>query len=124
MSAFQVSVVVTNPRDETRATAAVLALVDSGSELTWLPADLLQAAGITRRKQLSFQTPTGERVQRDVGYAIVAAEGYETADEVVFAEPGDLSLLGVRTLEGFAVVVDFVGHRFVARATLVAAQLL
>ena len=41
-------------------------------------------------------------------------------DEVVFAEPGDMALLGVRTLEGFGVMVDNIAHRFVATTTLVA----
>jgi hypothetical protein len=31
------------------------------------------------------------------------AEGYATNDEIVFAEDGDMSFLGVRTLEGFSV---------------------
>jgi hypothetical protein len=57
---------------------------------------------------------------RDTGYAIVSAEGFETVDEVVFAEPGDMTLLGVRTLEGFGVMVDNIGHRFVATTTIVA----
>ena len=35
-------------------------------------------------------------VQREVGYAILRSEGYETIDEVVFAESGDMNLLGVR----------------------------
>jgi len=48
------------------------------------------------------------------------AAGYATNDEIVFAEDGDMSLLGVRTLEGFSVMVDNIGHRFVATATLVA----
>jgi hypothetical protein len=48
------------------------------------------------------------------------AEGYATNDEIVFAEDGDMSLLGVRTLEGFSVMVDNIGYRFVATATLVA----
>jgi hypothetical protein len=39
---------------------------------------------------------------------------------VVFGEPSDLVLLGVRTLEGFGVVVDNVGRRFVAQASIVA----
>ena len=42
-------------------------------------------------------------------------------DEVVFAEPGDMTLLGVRTLEGFGVIVDNIAHRFVATTTIVAA---
>jgi len=39
---------------------------------------------------------------------------------VVFAESGDMALLGVRTLEGFGVMVDNIGHRFVATTTIVA----
>jgi len=39
-------------------------------------------------------------------------------DEVLFAEDSDMSLLGVRTLEGFSVMVDNIGHRFVATTTL------
>ena len=41
-----------------------------------------------------------------MGYASLRAEGFETTDEVVFALPTDLSLLGVRTIEGFGVMVD------------------
>ena len=67
-----------------------------------------------------FATATQQKVEREVGYAILSAEGYETNDEVVFAEPGDLTLLGVRTLEGFGVMVDNIAHRFVATTTLVA----
>jgi len=51
-------------------------------------------------------------IERDIGYAILTAEGYSTTDEVVFAEDGDMSLLGVRTIEGFSVMVDNIGHRF------------
>ncbi|WP_461255162.1 hypothetical protein [Treponema sp. R80B11-R83G3] len=35
-------------------------------------------------------------------------------------EDGDMSLLGVRTLEGFSVMVDNIGHRFVATTSVVA----
>ena len=120
VSIFRVAVVARNPKDETRETAAIETLVDTGSELSWLPGDALQAAGIAPRRRRTFITATRETVTRHVGYAILAAEGYETTDEVVFAEPGDMSLLGVRTIEGFGVLVDNVGHRFVAQATIVA----
>lgn len=120
MSLFKVSVVARNPRDETRVTPAIEALVDTDSELTWLPTDILMQIGITPRRKRTFVTATKQMVSRDVGYAILAAEGYETTDEVVFAEPGDMVLLGVRTIEGFGVAVDNVGHRFVAQTTIVA----
>ena len=58
---------------------------------------------------------------KDIGYAILSAEGYSAADIVVFAENNDMSLLGVRTIEGFGVMVDNIGHRFVATTAFVTA---
>jgi hypothetical protein len=55
-----------------------------------------------------------------VGYVILASEGFETTDEVVFADAGDQTQLGARTLEGFGVVVDPIAHRLVAQTTIVA----
>lgn len=120
MSAFYVSVVAANIADQQRITPAVNALVDTGSELSWLPADILIAAGIKPVRTANFQTATGQTVARQTGYAIVQSEGFETVDEVVFAEAADASLLGVRTIEGFGVMVDNIGHRFVARTRIVA----
>ncbi len=120
MSLFRVNVVARNPKDESRETPAIEALVDTGSELTWLPGEVLTQAGIVPRRKRTFMTATRQTVTRDVGYAILASEGFETADEVVFAEPSDLVLLGVRTVEGFGVLVDNIGHRFVAQASIVA----
>ena len=120
MSMFRVNVIARNPKHEEMATKPLEALVDTGSELTWLPADVLRGAGITPRRKRVFATATKQQIEREVGYAILSAEGYETNDEVVFAESGDMTLLGVRTLEGFGVMVDNIGHRFVATATIVA----
>ena len=41
-----------------------------------------------------------------MGYAIVRVGEHVTIDEVVFAEPGDLQLLGARTLEGLNLTID------------------
>jgi len=117
---FKVNVIARNPKREELATKPLEALVDSGSELTWLPAEVLKGAGITPRRKRIFAMATQQKVEREVGYAILSAEGYETNDEVVFAEDGDMTLLGVRTLEGFGVMVDNIGHRFVATTTIVA----
>lgn len=120
MSVFKVNVIARNPKHEELATQPLPAPVDTGSELTWLPADVLQGIGITPRRKRVFATATQQKIEREIGYAILSAEGYETNDEVVFAEPGDMTLLGVRTLEGFGVMVDNIAHRFVATTTLVA----
>jgi len=120
MSTFKVNVVARNPKREELATKPLQVLVDTGSELTWLPAELLKGVGITPRRRRIFATGTQQKVEREVGYAILSAEGYETNDEVVFAENGDMTLLGVRTLEGFGVMVDNIGHRLLATTTIVA----
>ena len=121
MSTFKVDRVARNVKDEDRATLPVEVVVDSSSLLSWLPSSLLDAAGIAPRKYSSFTTATGEMVNRAVGYAILSAGGFESPDEAVFGEPGDMSLLGVRTIEGFGVNVDYIARRFLARTMLVAA---
>ena len=120
MSLFRVNVIAANIADQQRVTPPIQSLVDSGSELSWLPADVLQTIGVSAVRSRTFRTATGQTVQRPIGYAILRAEGFETIDEVVFAEPGDATLLGVRTLEGFGVTVDYMAHRFVATTTIVA----
>lgn len=120
MSIFKVNVVAINHKDESRKTSGLEALVDTGSELSWLPADALEQAGIRPERERSFATATKQIIKRKVGFGILEAEGYRTIDEIVFAEPGDMTLLGVRTLEGFGVAVDNIGHRFVAQTTIVA----
>ena len=123
MSAFKVSVVARNIKDEALVSQPTDVLVDTGSELTWLPKDLLAGIGVAPVRKQNFSTATQQLVTRETGYAILSAEGFETVDEVVFAEPGDMSLLGVRTLEGFGVMVDNIGHRFVARTMIVASAI-
>src|SRR5207253_10912565 len=105
MSAFKVNVVARNPKREELSTQPIPAVVDSGSELTWLPADVLASVGIAPRRKRMFSTATQQKVEREVGYAILSAEGYETNDEVVSAEPGDMTLLGGGPLDRLGVMV-------------------
>ena len=119
MSKFMVNLTAINPKEEDRSTPPVEVMVDTGSEMSWLPKQLLLDAGITPRGKKRFSTATKQIVERDFGYAILKAEGYSTNDEIIFAEDTDMSLLGVRTIEGFGVMVDNIGHRFVATITFV-----
>ncbi len=118
MSIFKVSTIAINPKNEELSTPPIEVLADMGSELTRLPEELLKGIGIMPRRKRIFETADGRHIEREVGYSILRVEDYETNDEVVFAQKGDLILLGVRTIEGFSVTVDNIGHRFVARASL------
>jgi len=96
--------------------------VDTGSENTWIPATKLEKIGVIReKKDLRFVMANGEVVTRNVGFAIVRLGRNFTIDEVVFAEPGDLNLLGARTLEGLNLTVDAIRKKLVAARPLPAA---
>ena len=120
MSRFMVNLTAINPKDEDRCTPPIEVMVDTGSEVSWLPKKELLGIGITPRGKKRFAMANKQIIERDIGYAILTAEGYSTIDEVVFAEDSDMPLLGVRTLEGFSVMVDNIGHRFVATTSVVA----
>lgn len=120
MSGFYLEMIAINPKQEEIRSAPVRVMVDSGSQLSWMPAETLTQAGITPRGKRRFRMADGRVMERDVGYCILKAHGHSTTDEVVFAEPGDMHLLGVRTLEGFGVVVDAIAHRLLSTFTIVA----
>ena len=86
-------------------------LVDTGAELSCLPSAELDALGIARRQQRRFRQADGSVLVRWTGAAFVYAAGASTTDEVIFGEPGDLILLGSRSLEGLNLQIDPVAKR-------------
>ncbi|WP_428306798.1 hypothetical protein [Lacipirellula sp.] len=97
-------------------------LVDTGSEYTWITGELLEQIGVLReKKDLHFVMANGVQITRSVGFAILHVDDSFTIDEVVFAEQGDLLLLGARTLEGLNLTVDSRLKKLVASGPLPAA---
>lgn len=82
------------------------ALVDTGSEYTWVPASLLEELGIEPNIELAFCLADGRRLERRLGMAIVHAAGRFAPDWVVFADPHDTIILGAHSLEGLNFRVD------------------
>ncbi len=115
MGSFRIDCEFASIRNPQRFTPVGGMLVDSGSEYTWIPAELLRTAGVRPvKKDLEFVMANGQTITRSIGFVILRAEGFLTVDEVVFGEPGDLALLGARTLEGFGARVDARAKRLVA----------
>ena len=96
MDAFSTSCTVENHVDRSKSVRVPKLLVDTGMA-------------------------NGQTVTRSVGFAILRIGPHFTIDEVVFAEPGDLLLLGVRTLEGMNLAVDAKRKKLVAAGPLHAA---
>ena len=120
---FTIAAEVANVRRPERTITVSEMLVDSGAEASWVPEPLLRELGIRPvKKDLVFQMADGRTITRSIGYAIVRAGGFETVDEVVFGQPGDLSILGARTLEGFGARVDPRAKKLVASGPHLAAM--
>lgn len=123
MGTFHVRCKIENPVDRSRASVVPKLLVDTGSDYTWVSATILERLGIEReKKDLRFVMANGQQLTRSVGFAIIRLDKFFTIDEVVFAEKGDLLLLGARTLEGLNLAVDSKRKRLVAGGPLLAAQ--
>jgi len=113
MGTFRVDIQIENPTrpGETRTLSSVL--VDTGAELSWVPAAVLESLGVERNNQWRFQQADGSILERWTATVVVAVGGRRVGDEVVFGEPGDLALLGARTLEGLNLRVEPVTKRLV-----------
>lgn len=122
MGAFFTRCKIESSVDRSRSAVIPRILVGTGSEYTWVPATTLEKIGIKReKKDLPFVMANGQQVTRSVGFAIIRLDKFFTIDEVVFAEKGDLLLLGARTLEGLNLTVDPRRKKLVAAGPLPAA---
>ena len=70
---------------------------------------------------MRFIMANGQEITRSIGFAIIRVGKEFTTDEVVFAQKGDLQLLGARSLEGLNLKVDSRNKKLVAAGPFVAA---
>jgi predicted aspartyl protease len=121
MGSFRITIAVEHPgrRGELRSIDEVL--VDTSSEFTWVPIAVLEQLGIPREGTQRFIVADGRVLERDIGIAIVHAEGTLAPDWVVFAHEGDMVLLGAHSLEGLNLRVDARAKRLVSAGPIVTA---
>lgn len=123
MGTFQVGCRVENHVHRAKGATLPRALVGTGSEYTWIAEKTLQKIEVgVEKKDLAFTLANGQRITRSVGFAIIRIDKHFTIDEVVFGEPGDLTLIGARTLEGLSLVLDPRKKKLVAAGPLPAAS--
>src|SRR5438552_3917022 len=124
MGTFYASCKIENIADRARSAAVPKLLVDTDSEYTWVAESILEKIGIEReKKDVPFVMANGQEVTRSVGFAIIRLDKQFTVDEVVFAQKGDLLLLGARSLEGLNLRLDSRLKKLVAAGPLLAAAL-
>jgi len=96
-------------------------MVDTGSEYTWIPRQVLEELSIRAQRKQAFELADGRRIERDIGYALVRAGGTEAPDLVVFAEAGDMTLLGAHSLEGLNLKIDPIRKELVPAGPVITA---
>jgi predicted aspartyl protease len=113
MGTFRVDIDIENPARPGERRTLTSVLVDTGAYLSWVPAEVIESLGIERYNQWHFRQADGTVLERWAGAAFVHVAGKRTTDDVVFGEPGDLVLLGSRTLEGLNFRIDPVSRQLV-----------
>ncbi len=113
MGIFYITIGIENPANRGVLREVGDAMVDTGSEYTWVPAPVLVALGLSPERTARFSTADGRIIERPVCFANIHAAGSSAPEIVVFAEPGDKVLLGARTLEGLNLRLDVVHKQLV-----------
>lgn len=106
MGTFRTTIMIESAERRGEMRTVDNALVDTGSEFTWVPRQVLEELGIRAEMTQRFVVADGRHLERAVGIAIVHAGGTKAPDYVTFAEPGDMMILGARALEGMNLRVD------------------
>ena len=99
--------------DERRTLPDVM--VDTASEYNWIPRRILEDLGVERERIDRFETADGRVLERAVGFARIFAGARSAPAAVVFADPGDMVLLGAHGLEGLNLRIDLGRKELVPR---------
>jgi len=113
MGSFRVDIEIENPARPGERRLLRSVLVDTGAEMSWVPAEVLESLAVERNNQWPFRQADGTIHERWTGGVTIYVAGRRAGDEVVFGQPGDLVLLGSRSLEGLNFRVEPVTKQLV-----------
>jgi len=105
MGLTQVRILASNPakpelREEIELT------VDTGSIFPWISKHRLSRLGLKPTRKRRFKTIDGRELEREVGLVTLKYNESEITVETVFAEEGDVEVLGVIALEAMGYRVN------------------
>ena len=93
-----------SPSDQSKTLDLDL-IVDTGSTYTWVKRVRLSGLELKPMGKRVFKTIEGKLIEREIGEAIIECEGEKATTIIVFAEEGDVEVLGVYALEGLGLEV-------------------
>jgi predicted aspartyl protease len=103
---FRTTIEISSTMNPENRTSIPDVMVDTGSEYNWIPESLLAEIGIVPVRMERFETADGRILERPIGFALIFAGGRSAPTIVVFAQPGEMTLLGAFGLEGLNLRID------------------
>jgi clan AA aspartic protease len=105
MGITEVTVEVSNPRDQTRWQKLEL-IADAGAIFSVIPKSALEQLGINPYAEETFHLADGSEIQRALGDVFIRIDGKARTVPTIFGEPTDTPLLGVTALEILGYAID------------------
>lgn len=118
MGIFRTTIEISSLTDHDTRLAFADVMVDTGSEYNWIPEEMLVELGIAPVRIERFETADGRILERPVGFAMVYTGGRSSPTIVVFARPGEMTLLGAFGLEGLGLRIDLARRELISAGPL------
>ena len=112
MGSFSAKLRVWNPNSPEKA-EELEALVDTGAAFSWMHRERLERLGVEKLRRIGFRAIGGSIIERDTAAVWVANNDFKAPDIVVMAEPNDMEVIGVHTIEGLGLAADLVQKKLI-----------
>ena len=112
MGSFSARLRVWNPSSPEKA-EEIEALVDTGAAFSWIHRERLERMGAAPLRRIGFRAIDGSILERETAAVWVASDGFTAPDIVVMAEPNDMEVIGVHTIEGLGLAADPVQKKLI-----------
>ena len=112
MGSFSAKLRVWNPNSPEKA-EELEALVDTGAAFSWMHRERLERLGVEKLRRIGFRPIDGSIIERDTAAVWVANNDFKAPDIVVMAEPNDMEVIGVHTIEGLGLAADPVQKKLI-----------
>jgi hypothetical protein len=84
----------------------IVAMVDAGAAFSWIHRERLERLGVEFLRRSGFRAIDGSIIERDTVAVWVGSNEFRAPDIVVMAEPSDMEMIGVHTIEGLGLAAD------------------
>lgn len=112
MGTFSAKLRVWNPNAPEKI-EEVQAMVDTGAAFSWIHRERLERLGVEHLRRIGFRAIDGSIIERDTVAVWVGSSGFRAPDIVVMAEPSDIEVIGVHTIEGLGLAADPVQKKLI-----------